>query len=442
MKNTKQDKLIEVCTRCYDKLKVFGHYELIKENTPDCGDPQACKWLEQLVIRVDAIEKGGIIDATRMDEYTESITGIGKHIDKLYNKMSSIDVVTDELCLKFERLEKTVKDLGDRSDIGQEKLHLRVKALQGESRVLTDTFKGVMKIATELADRVNEQDVKIIDIGSHNGEIYKQIGILKHSTETSFDDIDGFIAEQDKNIQTLFERMCRIETDVLSNEDPIVEGLKELNEPENPYYLDQHRLYCPGNSVIHRYGCPNSGGYHETPTVLVLHYTAGRSFEKTSELFMNPESDCSAHILIGKGGEVAQFASFSERSWSCGQSEYNGRKSVNAFSINIEFDNFGKLVVSGLESQAYCYPWFDDNYQEKVPSNNVFHQRGLHGKSFWEGYTDIQIQTGLLVVKAILDSYPSIKAIVGHEHVSPGRKVDPGPAFPMERFQALLVKNG
>jgi hypothetical protein len=36
----------------------------------------------------------------------------------------------------------------------------------------------------------------------------------------------------------------------------------------------------------------------------------------------------------------------------------------------------------------------------------------------------------------------SLKDVLGHEDIAPGRKVDPGPAFPMRSFRAYLFGRG
>jgi len=40
----------------------------------------------------------------------------------------------------------------------------------------------------------------------------------------------------------------------------------------------------------------------------------------------------------------------------------------------------------------------------------------------------------------LLEKFP-IKYILGHEEISPGRKQDPGPAFPLDKLRELLLSN-
>jgi N-acetylmuramoyl-L-alanine amidase len=143
--------------------------------------------------------------------------------------------------------------------------------------------------------------------------------------------------------------------------------------------------------------------------------------------FQNPESDVSCHVLLGKQSEVVQLVPFDQRAWSCGDSEWQGRKSVNGFSINIEFDNFGILQI---DNAGRPFTWFDEPVE---PDSYI----SISGRA-WEKYPQDQILTGARIVRAIIDEYPSITHVVGHCDVSPGRKVDPGLAFPWEKFCNLV----
>jgi AmpD protein len=104
----------------------------------------------------------------------------------------------------------------------------------------------------------------------------------------------------------------------------------------------------------------------------------------------------SAHFVIRRDGEVLQFVSCDERAWHAGQSSWRGRANCNDWSIGIELE--------GLEGLA-----FDDaQYVALAP-----------------------------LVRALSRRY-AIDDIVGHEHVAPGRKGDPGPAFDWLRLRRLL----
>lgn len=180
---------------------------------------------------------------------------------------------------------------------------------------------------------------------------------------------------------------------------------------------------------------PNqSGTFKAGPRYLVMHYTAGASAESSASWLRNPEAKASAHFVIGDGLEYTQQLLEIDRiAWHAGRSYYNGESGFNHFSIGLEFDN------PGILQQRPGGGWVT-SYGKPVTSDKIIvapHDKGGPVKG-WHRYSEGQIRTGLMLVKAILKASPSIKAIVGHDDIAWPRKTDPGPAFPMHRFQALL----
>jgi AmpD protein len=115
----------------------------------------------------------------------------------------------------------------------------------------------------------------------------------------------------------------------------------------------------------------------------------------------------SSHFVIRRDGELLQFVSCDERAWHAGRSHFQGRDNCNDFSIGVELE--------GLEGETFEAA----QYERLVP-----------------------------LLKAIAAHYP-VHHLAGHEHVAPGRKIDPGPGFdwnllrqrlgwPAERFPAGL----
>jgi AmpD protein len=97
--------------------------------------------------------------------------------------------------------------------------------------------------------------------------------------------------------------------------------------------------------------------------------------------------EVSAHFLVRRDGELLQFVSCDARAWHAGASSWRGRADCNAFSIGIELE-------------------------------------GLEGERFEPAQYDALAQ----LLAALQVRYP-IAAIVGHEHIAPGRKNDPGAGF-------------
>ena len=95
----------------------------------------------------------------------------------------------------------------------------------------------------------------------------------------------------------------------------------------------------------------------------------------------------SAHFLVRRDGRTLQFVSCDQRAWHAGASAWRGRADCNDWSIGIELE-------------------------------------GLEGGNF----EPAQYRQLAVLLRALAGRYPIAEA-VGHEHVAPGRKVDPGPGF-------------
>ncbi len=105
----------------------------------------------------------------------------------------------------------------------------------------------------------------------------------------------------------------------------------------------------------------------------------------------------SAHFLIRRDGGLVQFVSCHDRAWHAGASSWNGRDACNDYSIGIELE--------GTDDLPYAFAQ----------------------------YTMLA-----RLLEAIVRRHP-IENIVGHSHVAPGRKSDPGPAFDWDRLRRLVA---
>lgn len=191
--------------------------------------------------------------------------------------------------------------------------------------------------------------------------------------------------------------------------------------------IKEHRL---ADTDVTMLDTPNKGG-QIVPEYLVIHYTAGSSGESSVTHFQDSSAQASAHLVIGRDGRVWQLAPFNVKTWHAGISSWAGRDGVNNFSIGIELDNAGKLQKVGEQYQA----WFGKFY----PSSEVVEAQHKNEPSpgYWHVFTELQISRLLPIARLLVDQY-RLKDIIGHEDIAPGRKVDPGPAFPMRSFCASV----
>ncbi len=178
------------------------------------------------------------------------------------------------------------------------------------------------------------------------------------------------------------------------------------------------------------------------PDATIIHYTAMTSFSAAVKVLTTKyeSGNASAHLVIGKAGEVTQLAPFNYRTWHAGESFYNGRKGYNSLSVGIEIDNAGWLKKFG-----------DNDFSRKrlkskgisFKKNQVFHGRHENPKvpyEYWEEYTDDQIEVVFEICKLLRETYGMIE-FLGHDEIAPSRKQDPGPAFPMDELRGELLKD-
>jgi N-acetylmuramoyl-L-alanine amidase len=78
------------------------------------------------------------------------------------------------------------------------------------------------------------------------------------------------------------------------------------------------------------------------------------------------------------------------------------------------------------------YAWFGRAYPAELVTQAV--HRNQQTPRYWHTYTEEQIQTMENICRSLIAEY-AIKYILGHEEISPTRKVDPGPAFPLDKFR-------
>ena len=177
-----------------------------------------------------------------------------------------------------------------------------------------------------------------------------------------------------------------------------------------------HRLI--GDGVVHL-ACVKNTRKLEGPDMIVLHYTAGTSAESSSIFLTRPDVSVSAHLVIGRKGEVFQLVPFNIEAWHAGKSWYAGRGGLNRYSLGIELDNLEKLRFSGNLFVAEC--------GRVVPPDEVYTDCSGDHPTYWHRYTERQIRVLQEICSLLEETYP-IRDVVGHSVITP-RKIDPGPAL-------------
>jgi N-acetylmuramoyl-L-alanine amidase len=194
--------------------------------------------------------------------------------------------------------------------------------------------------------------------------------------------------------------------------------------------IARHRLHREIGEAYDFRSSPNRGGNLD-PEYLVIHYTAGRSLEESVDWLARKESRASAHVVIGRDGSVVQQVPFDTIAWHAGPSSWEGRIGLNRCSIGIELDNAGRLVRQGNRWRAWFGGYYDD---DDVIEATHRHESTPAG---WHTYTPAQLQAALDLSTLLVGRY-NLRDVIGHDDISPGRKSDPGPAFPMDSFRSRI----
>ncbi len=182
---------------------------------------------------------------------------------------------------------------------------------------------------------------------------------------------------------------------------------------------DDDRLTAGWIAAARRFDSPNFDARPEdcVPELLVIHaislpvgrFTTDMQDNHVADLFLNQlDIDAhpdfvtlkgmrvSAHFFIPRDGTLCQFVSVDRRAWHAGVSEWWGRPRCNDFSIGIELEGSDHVPFEPAQ------------------------------------YDTLAKLTGLLI-----RHFP-IRDIVGHQHIAPGRKTDPGPFFDWKMFRSSL----
>ena len=207
-----------------------------------------------------------------------------------------------------------------------------------------------------------------------------------------------------------------------------------LHTTSSAFNINAHML--EGEKVTYQ-SSPNHSGLfkRDLPDTVIIHFTAGSSLASSVDVMTNSNNKVSAHIVIGRTGDVVQLVPFNKVAWHAGKSEWQGRSKLNQYAIGIELDNAGQLQPNGNGSYL---SWYGGHFSGHDVYKGV--HRNQYEPTYWHCYTEAQIMQTFTLCQALCQHY-FIKAILGHEEVSPGRKVDPGPAFPLDKLRNRLLPN-
>ena len=178
---------------------------------------------------------------------------------------------------------------------------------------------------------------------------------------------------------------------------------------------------------------PDNMGPALSPEILILHYTATRFGPATVRSLQHESQKASVHLVVHPDGLITQMVPFNRVAWHAGKSSWGGRRSCSNFSLGIEIVNPGPikndrktLVIEYDQHNGRPYPhmrpWDGDVVEARHADERCPYR-------FWCPYPDVQMDTVAKLCRLLVDAY-GLACVTGHEVVAPGRKIDPGPAFP------------
>jgi N-acetylmuramoyl-L-alanine amidase len=193
-----------------------------------------------------------------------------------------------------------------------------------------------------------------------------------------------------------------------------------------------HKLHDATGEAVPFRRSPNQSSGTIQPEFLVIHYTAGTSSKGSVDWLCNPIAKASAHLVVGRDGEATQLVDFNRKAWHAGRSHWDNREGANGFSIGIELDNAGRLDGAPGSWRSW--------QGVSIPDDEVVVRRHpADGReSGWHTYSTLQIEATTVIAATLVAKY-QLRDVIGHEDISPGRKVDPGPAFPMGSFRSKVM---
>lgn len=197
--------------------------------------------------------------------------------------------------------------------------------------------------------------------------------------------------------------------------------------------LDHYLAEAPnGVRLTRRDGRAAVGAFR--PEIVVVHYAVTDSIGATfgamraQNYFAHVTIDC--HSSDGVP-HVEQHLPFNARGAHAGTSEYKGRAAVNGFGVGIEIANPGPLVErDGKLFTVYGTEWHGPVFEGRHANPRVAY-------THWAAYEDGEVDLVIHVCELLRQVY-GVKDVVGHEDVAPGRKIDPGPAFPTAAVRSAV----
>ena len=180
-------------------------------------------------------------------------------------------------------------------------------------------------------------------------------------------------------------------------------------------------------------------GDRMTPILGIVHDTASPLTPLSAARYLQSNtaaSKPSVHFVVERDGAAQQQVATDRRANHAGRSSYHGRSGCNGFSVGMEIVNPGFMTFAGNNKvRAWWGALFDIDEDGIVQVDTAAHGSGR----WWMPYPEAQLATVWNIWEAVFAGEPTLMDLRTHWYVSPGRKVDTNPLFPLEQLRAKLL---
>lgn len=199
------------------------------------------------------------------------------------------------------------------------------------------------------------------------------------------------------------------------------------------------------------------------PSMVILHYTATFTAQSTYDILK--KRGLSVHYTIARDGTRWHHVDDKNRAIHAGYGVWNGLSNSNHYSLGIEINNIAWVEAEHTDnSWVYAVDdeidpdpegrqWYrSETYKDKHGKTKTTkvatkttcaaaprEHRDAWKNKLWSLYPEDQVLSVCQTVWEWLNEYDILpENVVGHEHVSPHRKSDPGPCFPWDKVDEYL----
>jgi N-acetyl-anhydromuramyl-L-alanine amidase AmpD len=238
-----------------------------------------------------------------------------------------------------------------------------------------------------------------------------------------------------------------------------VPNVTEISPIQIDKPIEQHYTKSDGKTGSRWYS-----GWTRQPWVIVVHYSAGMDAQGCMDALTN--RGLSVHCTIERDGKIWRHVDDDDRAIHAGYGRWGGVSGMNSHALGFEIVNLGWMegvfdpnatsphnVWKGdvVDSMSDGTSYFrDESYTKdgkkhttRVVTDSACAQFPDHREEwkthYWSEYPDPQLGAVFWQIWQWVKKFDiMLENIVGHEHVTPHKKQDPGPQFPWKKLEVYL----